>query len=96
MIDELLKYVRANNRVCPMPQKWNELYEMLPDKRRVGNGHEPSLPLILGAWHETPALMKILRLEEHIKYADKKGIIDKVDKYLRTLKESDWAHLGDI
>jgi len=96
MMDELLKFVRANNRVCPLPQKWNELYEMLPDKKRVGSGYKPSAPLILAAWYETSAVMKILRLEEHIKYANKKGIIEKVDNYLRGLKESDWKHLGEI
>jgi hypothetical protein len=50
MLHDLLNYVRDNRRVCPVPQRWNELWEMLPDRKRVGNGWEPPLPLILAAW----------------------------------------------
>jgi len=34
MLESLKEYVRANNRVCLMPGKWNELWDMLPDKKR--------------------------------------------------------------
>jgi hypothetical protein len=33
---ELLDYVRAEGRVCSTPMKWNELWEMLPERPRVG------------------------------------------------------------
>jgi hypothetical protein len=49
-----------------LPHQWNRLYELLPNKRRAGNGWEPSLPLLLAAWDETPAIAKVLRLKEHI------------------------------
>lgn len=29
-LDEVLAEVQKNNRVCPQPKKWNELYELLP------------------------------------------------------------------
>jgi hypothetical protein len=76
LLTELLNYVRSNNRVCPIPWRWNELYQMLPGRRSVGNGWEPALPLILAAWWDTPALLKILRLEEHIRYAADKGVLN--------------------
>jgi hypothetical protein len=90
MLDELLAYVRENGRICPT--RWHELWEMLPG-RRVGSGSEPPLPLILGAW-DSPALLKILRLQEHIRYAEAHGCLRAVDRYLRGLAESDWEHLG--
>ena len=93
--EALLVYCQESNRICPMPQMWNELYGMLPGKKRVGGGWEPPLPLILAAWHETPGISKQLRLTEHIEWADKMGCLDEVGKYLRNLKESDWFHLGD-
>lgn len=96
MLDELLKYVQANERVCPQPQRWNELWTMLPNRRRSGEGWEPSLPLILAAWWDTPALAKILRLREHIEYASAQGALEKVDRFLRSLPESDWAHVSDF
>lgn len=93
---ELLEYVKANDRVCPMPIKWNELYEILHREHRVENGWHPPLPLILAAWYDTPALLKILRLQEHIEYAAQNGALAQVDEYLRHLNEEDWAHLGEF
>lgn len=94
-IQDLIDYCRKNNRVCPMPNKWSELYELLPDKKRVGGGWEPALPLILAAWYETPALAKMLRLAEHIKWAANHGVLDEVESFLRGLQEDDWYHLSE-
>jgi hypothetical protein len=33
--DDLIAYCRENNRVCPQPKVWHELWEMLPDRKRV-------------------------------------------------------------
>ena len=93
--ESLIAYCRENGRVCPLPTKGNQVHEMLPNKRRVGNGWEPSLPLILAAWHVTPALPKMLRLAEHIEWAEKHGCLDDVASYLRGLYEEDWFHVGD-
>ena len=67
---------------------------MLPNKQRAGGGWEPALPLILAAWHDTPALFKMLRLAEHIEWADKHGALVSVATFLRALREEDWHHLG--
>lgn len=88
-LTELLEYVRADGRVCPNPQEWQALWEMLPDKKRVGASWDPPLPLILAAWYE-PVSVKILRLEEHIRYAAEHQVIDQVDAYLRSLKQDQW------
>jgi hypothetical protein len=37
--------MQKNNRICPLPNRWQELYDMLPNKRRQGLGWEPALPL---------------------------------------------------
>lgn len=72
------------------------MYELLPNRRRKPNGGSiPPLPLILAAWWETTPEQKIMRLREHIEYADKNGAIDAVNKFLRSLKESDWHHIGE-
>jgi len=64
-LTSLIEYATSNRWICPQPCRWIALFEMLPDTRRVGNGYEPAVPLILAAW-DTPALFKILRLQEHI------------------------------
>ena len=50
ILNDLLEFVRTNERVCPQPQRWNELWKMLPNRKRIGNGWDPPLPLILAAW----------------------------------------------
>ena len=93
--ESLIAYCRENKRVCPKPILWNQLWELLPNRKQVGPGWEPPLPLILAAWHETPAMLKMLRLQEHIRWADKHGSLNEVATFLRGLKEEDWHHVGE-
>jgi hypothetical protein len=92
---QLLEYVKANSRACPQPMAWSTFWELLPGRRRVGVSWEPALPLILGAWWDTPVLLKHLRFLDHLEWANTHGRIDQVDVYLRSLLESDWSHFGD-
>jgi len=91
----VVAYCRENKRVCPQPDKWNELWEMLPERRRIGHGWEPPLPLILVAWHHTSDLQKMLRLEEHLAWAETHHCLTAVAAFLRNLDEQDWHHLPD-
>lgn len=94
-LDEILAEAQKNNRVCPLPQKWNELYELLPNKRRKGNSWEPPPTLILAAWWDTPAMSKMLRLREHIVWASEQNALDAIHLFLAGLKEEDWHHIGE-
>lgn len=93
--ERLIEYCRQNERVCPNPLLWNDLWEMLPDRTQSGGGWQPSPPLILAAWHYTSALEKQLRLAEHIRWAAEHGGLDPVDTFLRGLREQDWTHLSE-
>jgi hypothetical protein len=68
---------------------------MLPDRKHIGAGWEPPLPLILAAWHETSAMSKMLRLAEHIHWADTHRVLPHIAACLRNLREEDWHHLGE-
>ena len=62
--ESLWKYCQKNNRA--IPKDWNRLYNKLKNKRQKSSGGwEPSLPLILAAWHETMPIEKQLRFREH-------------------------------
>jgi hypothetical protein len=63
--------------------------------RAVGAGWQPPAPLILAAWHDTPATLKMLRLTEHIEWAAKHDALNSVGRFLRELREEDWFHIGD-
>lgn len=94
-LDHVLALSTKGRRVCPMPHHWAQLYDMLPGRQRAGDGWEPALPLILGAWHGTPALAKIVRLQEHLQWADRHGALPEVAAFLESLAESDWLHFGE-
>lgn len=91
----VLAEARKNGRVCPKPGKWNDLYKLLPDTKRKGVSWEPSPPLILAAWWDTPDELKMSRLRTHIEWASKHGALDAVYTFLLTLNEDDWHHLDD-
>lgn len=94
-LSALIDYCTADRRVCPVPHRWNELWESLPDRRRVGSGWEPPLPLILSAWWHTSNVEKALRLREHLNWAEAHGRLQEVDLFLRALPEDQWHHLDD-
>ena len=89
-LESLVEYVTADGRVCPQPQDWNRLWEMLPHKRRDGAGWSPSLPLILAAWWEASDAEKSARLKLHLEYAAENGALGAVDRFLRDLPASGW------
>jgi len=75
-LTDLLEYASADGRICPNPQGWNTLYEMLPDKKRGEGGWDPPLPFFLSVWWFPPALPKIMRLEEHMRFAAEHQVLD--------------------
>ncbi|MEI8196095.1 MAG: hypothetical protein WCI73_09320 [Phycisphaerae bacterium] len=90
--DDLIYYAQSEGRICPMPQLWNEIWEMLPDRRRVGGGWHPPLPLILAAWSETSASEKRQRFAEHLRYAAEHGVMEQVERVVRSLRPDQWAY----
>ena len=94
-VDSLTAYCRDDKRVCPLPKAWQKLWEMLPEKRRTVDAWEPAVPLIGPAWHETPAMLKMVRLAEHIHWAAKHNALPEVAAFLRGLREDEWHHLGE-
>ena len=96
-IETIWEYCTSNNRLCPKPIKWRDLFVMLKDKKQIpSGGWEPSLPLILGAWGNTMPIEKLWRFREHIQWAFDHNQLDEVGRYLRSLSENDWTHFGEI
>lgn len=87
MMDAILK----DNRICPKPQQWNKLWEIIKSK----TDEKISAPLILAAWWETSDEDKLTRFKYHIQIAERVNASIEVDNYLRTLNENDWHHKGE-
>lgn len=92
-LEALFNYVEAQGW-CPMPDPWNRLWEILLTRQRECGAPLPGVPLILAAWHEAPLLMKRVRLLDQLEWAAENGILEQVDRYLRSLPEQDWLQ-GD-
>ncbi|MEP6791487.1 MAG: hypothetical protein ABI907_08965 [Ramlibacter sp.] len=90
-VEEVILESRKNNRVCPMPARWQQLYDMLPGKQR----HQPPPPVIGAAWNVTPSMSKRMCLRDHIEWADKQGMLGHLHAFLKLLPEDQWHHMGD-
>jgi hypothetical protein len=94
-LHQVLALASTDGRICPKPPQWGRLYELLPDTRSDAYGSIPSEPLILAAWSESSDEDKRYRLKEHLEWAAGHGALERVHKYLATLREQDWHHVGD-
>jgi hypothetical protein len=95
--DSLWDYCTMNKRLVPMPPQWNQLFGLLNNThQKLSGGWEPPLPLILAAWHNTMPIEKQMRFKEHLKWAEAQGQLDDVGRFLRSLKENEWCHFGEL
>jgi hypothetical protein len=93
-VARLIAFCQENGRVCPMPLKWVELHQRLPNRRHLGAGAwEPANPLILAGW-SAPDEAKRERLREHIEWAHHFGALEPIAAFLRGLKDDDWYYAG--
>lgn len=91
----VLALAAENGRICPKPRQWSKLFELLPQTRHDGYGSIPAAPLILGAWSETGDEEKLIRLREHLEWAESHGALESVHSYLASLSEDEWHHVGE-
>lgn len=89
---QFISRLKSEERVCPQPLCWNELWELLPNKKRVGTGWEPPLPLILAAWHHTSDEEKRQRLHLQLQWAEYHGVLDEAITFLESLPPADWHY----
>lgn len=92
-MEELMLEARRNNRVCPRPQDWQALYDMLPAKRQVDGQWEPPLPIAPQAWPVTSSMIKRLCLRDHLEWAAHHGAAAPVLAFLRSVPEDNWLHV---
>jgi len=90
-INDAMVEVRRNNRVCPNPARWQQLYEMLPNR----TANRPTPPLVGVSWQATPSLSKRMCLREHLAWAEAHQSLPQVLDFLKQLPEEEWHHMGD-
>lgn len=90
--DTLMVVARWNNRVCPRPELWTELYHRLGGTSYVDL---PPPPVDRWIWTKLSALQKRLCLRETIEWAERHGKLPQVAKFMESLAEVDWLHMGE-
>jgi len=90
LLEQALLEVRRNNRVCPLPTVWKQVWDYLPNK---GTGL-PTVPATAAEWSQLPPLQKRSRLREHLEWAAAQGVLQPVYDALRKLPEDRWHHMG--
>jgi hypothetical protein len=94
-LEAVLLVARRNNRVCPRPRRWVELYKLLP-VRATPRGVLKAPPPVMGkAWTSTPALSKRLCVREQIEWAERAGVLEAVMAFMQSMPEEDWVHMGE-
>jgi hypothetical protein len=92
--DVVMVEARKNNRVCPRPRRWAELFGLFA--QWVDDGADlPSPPLTGDSWARTPALAKRMAFRAQIEWSEKAGCIDKLFDYVKALPEDEWFHMGE-
>ena len=90
---DLLNFCESNNRVCPKSVYWHSVWSILP--ATIKGEKPPPIPVILVESLRTSEIMQQLVFRLHIHWAYDHGMLEKVDRYLRSLKEDQWHHLSE-
>ncbi len=94
-VHEAMVEVRRFNRVCPRPQAWQALYDLIPGKLTTGHAWQPPPPITGAAWQATSAVPKRMCLREQLEWAEHQGALGEAMRFLRALPEDQWHHVGD-
>ena len=94
-LEAALLVARKNNRVCPRPVRWAELFAMLPPRKTARGQENPPAPVIGPAWNVTPPLTKRVCFREHVEWAESAGILEAVMALMQSMREDEWLHMGE-
>lgn len=86
----LLKIATQNDRICPTPQSWMKLSEVIGKNKP----NDELTPLILNGWAFSSDEEKQERLIKQINYAytQPEEVRDRFIRVLCSIRESDWHH----
>lgn len=91
--DLLMTVARRNNRMCPRPGPWTQLYQLL-EGHRFEDLQPP--PVAASRWPNLSPLEKRLRFREHVRWAARHGRLKQVASFMGGMAEADWLHLGEV
>lgn len=90
--DAVMVLARRNNRVCPQPPIWTQLYRLMHGDRFQDL---PPPPVERWVWTKLSDLQKRLRFREHVEWAERHHMLPEFVTFIEGLSEADWVHMGD-
>lgn len=94
-LDAAMLVARKNNRVCPRPGRWQEFHAMLPARTTSRGSLQAPAPIVGAAWVVTPPLTKRLTFREQIEWAESTGVLEMAMRFMQSLQEDEWLHMGE-
>lgn len=94
-LEAAMLVARRNNRVCPRPERWQEMHGLLPARRTPRGVQQPPAPPLGPAWTITAPLTKRLLFREHVEWAEAQGVLENIMSFMQQMPESDWLHMGE-
>lgn len=89
---EVIVMARRNNRACPRPFLWSALYVLLEGERYADLPPPPVQPWASG---KLSNLQRRAHFRKYIQWADRHDKLETLARYLDSLSEPDWVHMGE-
>jgi len=91
-VDDVIAFARRHNRVCPRPLLWSALYVLLEGDHYSDLRPPPTQGFL---WSTLSNVQRRLHFRDHIEWAARHGKLEAMAKYLASLAEPDWVHMGE-
>jgi hypothetical protein len=94
-LEDVLRYVRANQRLCPRPAAWDRFSALLPPLKTKRGSQPAPRPITGRAWEASPARAKRACFLEQVEWASRTGVLKQALEFLQALPEEEWLHAGE-
>lgn len=93
--DLLTQEAKRNNRVCPKPDQWRQLHDMLRARAPQASAAALAPPFAGTEWQRTTSLAKRLSFRSLIDWTIANALVEDALRFLRALPEDQWHHMGE-
>jgi hypothetical protein len=92
-VEDLMRLVRHNDRVCPKIIAWRRMFLLLPNRMEEGRVMHPPYPVDSASVQMTTDVQKQLCLRRQFEWAESAGALEPIAEFIASLPEHDWDHL---
>jgi hypothetical protein len=94
-LESAMLVARRNNRVCPRPERWTEFSALLSARKTARGLQQPPAAATGPAWAVTAPLTKRMCFREQIEWAEQAGALEDAIRFMHSISEDEWLHMGE-